>query len=164
MIVGDRSRSLGLLVNSSANVAIIWKPNFHFASDHKRSQRLITIETIAIAEIESETISAISAIVNDPQRSQQFNGNHQCNDCSDRNDHSDLREIIWKSQHNDRKDCSDHVCSPILTIPAIIWKSVLSDRDDCSDRMLSVITTIQVIVTIVNDHMETRLYNVTGHT
>ena len=42
MIVGDRSRSLGSLVNCSAIVTIIWKPNFHFAndpSDCQRSQR-----------------------------------------------------------------------------------------------------------------------------
>ena len=31
MIVDDRSRSLGLLANSSAIVAIIWRPNFNFA-------------------------------------------------------------------------------------------------------------------------------------
>ena len=89
MIVGDRSRSLGSLVKCSAIVTIIWKPNFHFASDRQRSQRLPTIATITIAGIESESISAIVAIVNDRQRSQKVNGNHQCSDCSDRNDRND---------------------------------------------------------------------------
>ena len=96
MIVGDRSRSLGSLVNCSAIVTIIWKPNFHFASYRQRSQRQPTIATITIAVIESESISAIVAIVNDRQRSQKVNGNHQCSektsDCSDRNDPSE----IWK--------------------------------------------------------------------
>ena len=46
MIVGDRSRLLGSLVNCSAIVTIIWKPNFHFASDRQRSQRLPTIAGI----------------------------------------------------------------------------------------------------------------------
>ena len=64
MIVGDRSRSLGLLVNCSAIVTIIWEPNFHFDSDRQRSQRLPTIATITIAGIESESMSAIVAIVN----------------------------------------------------------------------------------------------------
>ena len=94
MIVGDRSRSLGSLVNCSAIVTIIWKPNFHFASDRQRFQRLPTIAMITITEIESESISAIIAIVNDRQRSQKVNGNHQCSDCSDRNDSSDHVEII----------------------------------------------------------------------
>ena len=89
MIVGDRSRSLGSLVKCSAIVTIIWKPNFHFASDRQRSQLLPTIATITIAGIESESISAIIAIVNDRQRSQKVNGNHQCSDCSDRNDRND---------------------------------------------------------------------------
>ena len=35
MIIGDYSRSLGSLVNCSAIVMIIWKPNFDFASDHQ---------------------------------------------------------------------------------------------------------------------------------
>ena len=69
--------------------------NFHFASDRQRSQRLPTIATITIAGIESESISAIVAIVNDRQRSQKVNGNHhQCSDCSDRNDPSDHMETI----------------------------------------------------------------------
>ena len=89
MIVGDRSRSLGSLAKCSAIVTIIWKPNFHFASDRQRSQRLPTIATITIAGIESESISAIVAIVNDRQRSQKVNGDHQCSDCSDRNDRND---------------------------------------------------------------------------
>ena len=46
MIVGDLSRSLGSLVKCSAIVTIIWKPNFHFASDRQRSQRLPTIAGI----------------------------------------------------------------------------------------------------------------------
>ena len=93
MIVGGRSRSLGSLVNCSAIVTIIWKPNFNFASDRQRSQRLPTIATITIAGIESESISAIVAIVNDRQRSKKVNGNHQCSDCSDRKDPSDHMEI-----------------------------------------------------------------------
>ena len=68
MIVGDRSRSLGSLVNCSVIVTIIWKPNFHFASDRQRPQRLPTIATITFAGIESESISAIVAIVNDSER------------------------------------------------------------------------------------------------
>ena len=80
MIVGNRSRSLGLLVNCSAIVTIIWKPNFHFASDRQRSQQLPTITTITIAGIDSESISMIVAIVNDRQRSQRVNGNHLCSD------------------------------------------------------------------------------------
>ena len=50
-----------------------------------------------IAEIESESISVIIAIVNDCQRLQNVNGNHQCSDCSDlndRNDPSDHMETI----------------------------------------------------------------------
>ena len=89
MIDGDHSRSLGSLVNCSAIVTIIRKPNFHFASDRQRSQRLPTIAMITIAGIESESISAIVAIVNDHQRSQKVNGNHQCSDRSDRNDRND---------------------------------------------------------------------------
>ena len=76
MIVGDRSQSLGSQEKCSAIVTIIWKPNFHFASDRQRSQRLPTIATITIAGIESESISAIVAILNDRQRSQKVNGNH----------------------------------------------------------------------------------------
>ena len=93
-IVGDRSRSLGSLVKCSAIVTIIWKPNFHFATDRQLSQRLPTIATITIAGIESESISAIVAIVNDRQRSQKVNGNRQCSDRSDRNDPSDHMETI----------------------------------------------------------------------
>ena len=68
MIVGDRSLSLGSLVNCSAIVTIIWKPNFHFASDRQRFQQLPTIATITIAGIESESISAIVAIVSDRKK------------------------------------------------------------------------------------------------
>ena len=108
MIVGDRSRSLGSLVNCSAIVTIIWKPNFHFASDRQRSQRLPTNPTITIAGTESESISAIVEIVNDRQRSKQVNGT------------------------------TSSAIAAIVTIPAIIWKSQHSDcndRDDQSDRM-----------------------------
>ena len=42
-------------------------------------------------------------------------------------------------------------------IPATIWKSNFRNCDDRSDRIFSAITTILAIVTIVNDHMETRL-------
>ena len=94
MIVGDRSRSLGSLVKCSAIVMIIWKPSFHFASNRQRSQRLPTIATITFAGIESESISAIVAIVNDRQQSQKVNGNHQCSDRNDRNDPSDHMETI----------------------------------------------------------------------
>ena len=94
MIVGDHSQSLGSLVKCSAIVTIIWKPNFHFASDRQRSQQLPTIATIMIAGIESESISVIVAIVNDCQRLQKVNGNHQCSNCSDRDDPSDHMEII----------------------------------------------------------------------
>ena len=91
-LVGDRS--LGSLVNCSAILTIIWKPSFHFASDRQRSQRLPTIATITIARIESESISAIVAIANDRQRSQEVNGNHRRSDCSDRNHPSDHMETI----------------------------------------------------------------------
>ena len=105
MIIGDRSRSLGSLVKCSVIVTIIWKPNFHFVSDRQRSQRLPTIATITIAGIESESISAIVAIVNDRQRSQKVNGNHQCcSDCSDRNDRNDpsdhMETIAQRSQRS----------------------------------------------------------------
>ena len=101
MIVGDHSRSLGSLVKCSAIVTIIWKPNFHFASDRQRSQRLPTIATIMIAGIESESISAIVAIVNDHQRSQKVNGNHQCSDRNDHNDPSDhIETIAQRSQRS----------------------------------------------------------------
>ena len=101
LIVGDRSRSLGLLVKCSAIVTIIWKPNFHFASDRQRSQRLPTIAMIMIAGIESESISAIVAIVNNHQRSQKVSGNHQYSDCSDRNNPSDhIETIAQRSQRS----------------------------------------------------------------
>ena len=58
-IAGDRSWSLGLLVNCSAIVMIIWKPNFHFASDHQWSQWLPMIATITMAGIESESMWTI---------------------------------------------------------------------------------------------------------
>ena len=111
MIVGDLSRLLGSLVNCSSIVTIIWKPNFHFASDHQGSQRLSTIATITIAGIKSESISAIVAIVNDCQRSQKVNGNHQCSDYSDRNDLSDHMETIAQRSYVscDLNDPSDYV-------------------------------------------------------
>ena len=68
MIVDDHSQSLGLLVNCSVIVVIIWKPNFYFASDHQQSQQLPTIAMIMITGMESESISAM---VNDRQRLQQ---------------------------------------------------------------------------------------------
>ena len=55
------------------------------------------IATIMITGIESESISAIVAIVNDHQQLQKVNGNHQCSDysdCNDRNDPNDHMEII----------------------------------------------------------------------
>ena len=104
MIVGDRSQLLGSPVNCSAIITIIWKPNFHFASDRQRSQRLPTIAMIMIAGIESESISAIVAIVNDCQRSQKVNGNHQCSNCSDRNDRNNpsdhMETIAQRSQRS----------------------------------------------------------------
>ena len=95
MIVGDRSQSLGSLVKCSAIVTIIWKPNFHFASDRQRSQRLPTIATITIAGIESESISTIVAIVNDRQR----------------------RKKLMETT-----SAATAAIVMIVTIPAIIWK------------------------------------------
>ena len=104
MIIGNGSRSLGSLVNCSAIVTIIWKPNFHFASDCQRSQQLPTIATITITGIESESISAIIAMVNDHQRSQKVNGNHQCSNCSDCNDRNNpsnhMETIAQRSQRS----------------------------------------------------------------
>ena len=68
--------------------------NDHMETKFSFCQRSPTIATITIAGIESESISAI---VNDRQRSQKVNGNHQCSDCSDGNDcndPSDHMEII----------------------------------------------------------------------
>ena len=64
MIVDNRSQLLGSLVNCSVIITIIWKPNFHFASDLQRAQRLPMITMITIAGIESE-----SAIVNNREGS-----------------------------------------------------------------------------------------------
>ena len=136
MIVGDRSRSLGSPVKCSA---IIWKPNFHFASDHQRSQLLPTIATIMIAGIESESISAIVAIVNDRQRSQKVNGNHQYSDCSDCNDPSNHMETIaqrtqrsWRSQQSyvscDLNDPSDYMEIKLEQL----WRSQRSQRSQRS--------------------------------
>ena len=65
-------------------------------------QRLPTIAMITIDGIESESISAIVAIVNDRQRSQNVNGNHQCSDCNDRDDRNDpsdhMETIVQRSQ------------------------------------------------------------------
>ena len=58
-----------------------------------------------------------------------------------------ISEIIGKpemSDRNDRKDHDGHVYPAILTIPANIWKSILNPRKLAS------------IVTITNDHIETR--------
>ena len=94
MIVGDLSRSLGSLVNCSAIVTISIGNQISIlpaiANDPSDFQR-------SIAGIESESMSAIVAIVNDRQRSQRVNGNHQCSDCSDCSD------------RNDRNDPSDHM-------------------------------------------------------
>ena len=89
MIVDDRSRSLESLVNCSVIITIIWKSNFHFASNRQESQRLPMIAMITTAGTESESISVIIAIVNDHQRPQKVNGNHQCSDCGDRNNRND---------------------------------------------------------------------------
>ena len=97
------------------------------------------------------------AIVNDRQRSQRFNGNHQCSDCSDLNGQSDLSDymeiIAERSQR--LKDRVDRGCPSILTMAAIVWNSILSDRENFSDRMSS--NVFLLMVTIVNDHMETKL-------
>ena len=71
------------------------EPNFHFASDRKQSQQLPMIATIMIAGIESESISAIVAIMNDHQQLQKVDGNHQCSNCSDRTTIM-IQAIIWK--------------------------------------------------------------------
>ena len=83
------------------------KPGFHFASDRQRSQRLPTITTITIAGIESESISAIVAIVNDRQRSQKVNGT---------------------------TSAATEAIVTIVTIPAIIWKPYHSERNDRDDH------------------------------
>ena len=62
MIVGDRSQSLGSPVNCSRIVAIIWKLNFHFVNDHRRSLRLLTITTIMIAGTESAWSTEVTKI------------------------------------------------------------------------------------------------------
>ena len=115
------------------------------ASDRQRSQRLPMIATITIAGIESESISAIVAIVNDRQRSQKVNGNHQCSDCIDRNDPSDHMETI-ASDCNDRDGSQRSYVSYDLNDPSDymkiklqqLWRSqqsnVFSDRNDPSDR------------------------------
>ena len=120
MIIGDGSQLLGSLVNCSVIVMIIWKPNFHFASDHQWSQRLLTFAMITITGIESESISVIIVIVNDHQWSQKVNRNHQCSNCSDRNNPSDHMEIreqwlqqSWRSQRSyvssDLNNNSDYI-------------------------------------------------------
>ena len=59
---------------------------FLFVSDHQRSQRLPKI-----TGIESESISVIVMIVKDCQRSQRFNGKHQCSDRNDPSDHTEIK-------------------------------------------------------------------------
>ena len=144
----NRSRSLESPVNCSAIVMIIGKPNFHFASNRQRSQWLPTIATITITGTESESTSAIVAIVNDRQRSQKVNGNHQCSDCSDRNDRndpSDHMETIaqrsqwsWRSQQSnvfcDLNDPSDYMETKLLRLWRSLWSNVFSDHNDPSDR------------------------------
>ena len=70
--------------------------NNHIETKFLFCQRsLMTPRLPTIAEIESESISTIIAIMNDRQRLQRINGNHQCSyrkDCSDRNDRNDLNE------------------------------------------------------------------------
>ena len=87
---------------------------FFFASrDHQRSQRLSKI-----AGIESESISAIVAIVNDRQRSQRFMENTSAAIAA-------IATIIRKSKDGDckyRKDRSDRACLAILTFPATVGK------------------------------------------
>ena len=63
MVVGDRSRSLGSLVNCSAIVTIIWKPNFHFASDRQWLQRSRSLRENSLVSIWSLTIVTIAGIV-----------------------------------------------------------------------------------------------------
>ena len=133
MIVGDCSRSLGSPVNCSAIVTIIWKPNFHFASDRQRSQRLPTTATVTIAGIESESISAI---VNDRHRSQKVNGNHQCSNCSDRND---------PSNHMETHGNHSTAIATIVTITAILF--VL--RSERSQRLYGNQTSAIVTITAI---------------
>ena len=127
MIVGDRSRSLGSLVNCSAIVTIIWKPNFLFcqrsptipatANDRNSHDRWDRIRVYLCDRSDRERSWTI---VNDRQRSQKVNGNHQCSDRNDRNDPSDHMEIIaqqsqlsWRSQRSyvscDLNDPDDYV-------------------------------------------------------
>ena len=84
--------------------------------------------------------------LSDHQRSQQVNGNHQCSDCSNRNDRNnpcDHMEIIAQRSY----------VSCDLNDPSDYMEINLQNCDDRSDRMFS------AIVTIVNDHMETMLKN-----
>ena len=107
------------------------------ASDRQRSQRLPTIAKITIAGIESESISAIGAIVNDRQRSQKVNGNHQCSDCSDRNDRND------PSDHMDGNHST--AIATIVTITAIVC--VL--RSERSQRLYGNQTSAIVTITAI---------------
>ena len=116
MIVRDRSRSLGSLVNCSAIVTIIWKPNFHFASDRQQSQRLPTIATITITRIESVYLC----------------------------DRSDRERIV--SNRNKLMETTSAAIAAIVTIPAIIWKSIFSNCDDPSVRNDPAIVAIVAIV------------------
>ena len=104
IIVSDHSRSL---VNSLAIVAIILKPNFHFASHHQQSQRLPTIAMISIAGIELEFISIIVTIVIHRQQLQRFNRSHHYNNCSDPNDPNCQRLFIFDTKMADDEADSD---------------------------------------------------------
>ena len=89
MIIGDRSRGSFTIARIAGK--FLSDCNNNMETKFSFCQRLPTI-----AGIESESNSAIMAIVNNPQRWQQVNGNHQCSDCSDcndRNDPSDYMEI-----------------------------------------------------------------------
>ena len=65
--------------------------------------------SFTIAGIESVSISAIVAIVNNRQRSQKVNGNHQCSDRNDRNNPSDHMETITQRSYMS----SDRMCPAI---------------------------------------------------
>ena len=77
MITGDRSRSLGISVNSLAIVTFVWKPIFFLPaitndhSDCQRSQRSQRLQRSLLLGCSN----SVSAVVNDRQQSQRFSGN-----------------------------------------------------------------------------------------